>query len=260
MRPKLRPTDKTVGGSWRREVAAKLSPRLGAGWGPQAGAGSAVRAGLGAVRGVRAAAPRPSRLCECAARVAVSGRGVSLSVPERAGGCPAGAGLMLQVRGAAGRGAARCEACCPCRRFSLGACAPERQSGIKGVCTSCGLIGGGHAPACASDQARGAPAPSQPYRATDHRPPLRHGDSARRQPCFIASDRARRGPRVQLTLRASVHYRHSPILHRTRCAARSAARPGTGSCEPPTLCWAGICWLAIRNKILPSAAIRPWSG
>ena len=30
----------------------------------------------------------------------------------------------------------------------------EQIPGIRGVCTSCGLIGGGHAPACASDQAR----------------------------------------------------------------------------------------------------------
>src|SRR5260370_15899101 len=30
----------------------------------------------------------------------------------------------------------------------------EQRPGIRGVCTSWGLIGGGHAPACASDQAR----------------------------------------------------------------------------------------------------------
>ena len=46
-----------------------------------------------------------------------------------------------------------------------------------------------------------------------------------------------------------------------RCAARSAAvRPGTGSCEPLAFRWAGRRWLAVRNKVLPSAAIRPWCG
>lgn len=46
----------------------------------------------------------------------------------------------------------------------------------------------------------------------------------------------------------------------TRCAARfAAARPWTGSCEPPAFRWAGKM-LAVRNKVLPSAAVRPWCG
>src|SRR5258708_25377239 len=41
---------------------------------------------------------------------------------------------------AAGPGAGRCEACCPCRRFSLGACVPERQSGAGDDLSGLGTV------------------------------------------------------------------------------------------------------------------------
>src|SRR5258708_30825447 len=41
---------------------------------------------------------------------------------------------------AAGSGAGRCEACCPCRRCSLGACVPERQSGAGDDLSGLGTV------------------------------------------------------------------------------------------------------------------------
>jgi len=87
------------------------------------------------------------------------------------------------------------------------------------------------APGSALGGPPGAPAPSQPYRACS-----RSASSHPIVPVAALASSSRFARRCTIGTRR--------FRTRARCAARTAAaRPGNGSCDPPTFGWAGRRWL-----------------